>query len=420
MRASLHRLATLSAAAFSLLLVLPAAPGAATDTGFSTPPATTTPPATSTRPATTADPATTPAADPTAAWSTPIRVTARQLDEAAFTVDRAGHQHLVGRGDDGLWYLTDRTGAWTEQRLTRDGPEVEFERTRAHHPAIALDPVNGSIVVAWVRSEPTGTGGCSGDVRYRTLTGGRWSATRDVPTPSCAGPIDLAAKNGRLTVAISLQQIEYERIAIVAGRPGHWTTTYLGDDPAGGLPIDFANTPALDLDAAGRPSVAYLKGQWTGDTTQATVRWAHHVDGQPGLTSDRVRRYVDDNLELLAIDLVLDGRGRPRITWIGTDGTWVATLGAAGWSQARVTDPATDVAIAIDAQGRTVLAVADGSDGLKVFRRDAAGWSRTATLTTALVPVITGLVRDHDGALHLGWLRGRQYETSHAWVAHLD
>ena len=355
-----------------------------------------------------------------AAWTDPVRVSARALDTPSLAVDSAGHRHLVARGADGLWYLTDRSGAWTERRLTRDGPEEYGERLLAHHPDIDIDPADGSIVVAWVRSKPVGTGGCSGEVRYRTLRGGAWSATRAVPTPTCAASVDLEVRDGRITVAIAMWRLEYARIAVVAGRPGRWTTTYLGSAPGPDpFPMPFAHLPALELDATGHPSVAFERGERVPDSTTTTVRWAHHVAGRPGLTTERLRRYVGDWLELPAIDLVLDGNGRPRIAWIGPDGTWVATLGAGGWSSARVTDEAEDVAIAIDRAGRTVVAVASGRDGLQLFRRGRTGWARTAIIDDTFVTVIAGLVRQRGGDLHLGWLRGRPGQVTRAWVSSL-
>lgn len=356
-----------------------------------------------------------------AGWSTPVRVSPRTLGTPALAVDGAGHRHLVARGGDGLWYITDRTGRWTERRLTRDGPEVEGERLLAHHPDVDIDPTDGSVVVAWVLSKPAGTGGCSGEVRYRTLRRGDWSVTRAVPTPTCAGSLDLEVRGGRITVAIAMRKLEYARIAVVAGRPGHWATSYLGDEPSGQdpFPMPFAEDPALELDASGHPSVAYEKGAWTGDATRTVVRWAHHIVGRPGLTSVPIRRYAGDQPELPAIDLVLDRAGRPRIAWVGPDGTWVATLKDGGWSSVRVTDPAQDLAIALDRAGRTVLALAMGPDGLVLFRRGPSGWSQTVVVDESHVATIAGLRRERDGDLHLGWLRGRPGQTTHTWVSRL-
>lgn len=355
-----------------------------------------------------------------AGWSAPVRVSPRPLSDGALAVDAAGHRHIVARGTDGLWYLTDRGGSWAERRLTRDGPYVDGERVSAHHPDIDIDPADASIVVAWVLSKPAGTGGCDAEARYRTLRAGSWSMTRPVPTPSCAAAVDVEVRHGRITAAVSLSQLEYQRIAVVSGRPGHWSTTFLGDLPtAEPMPVPFAEDPALELDAAGRPSIAFERGSRMPGSNQTTVRWAHQIAGQSGLTSERVRRYVGDWPDLRAVDLALDGKGRPRVAWVGPDGTWVASLGAAGWTSAQVSDEGTDVAIAVDSADRTVVAVAMGSDGLQVFRRVADGWSRTAVVDGGRVFSILGLVRGPGGVLHLGWARGWPNGIQYARVSRL-
>jgi hypothetical protein len=355
-----------------------------------------------------------------AGWSTPLRVSPRPLSDGALAVDASGHRHVVARGTDGLWYLTDRGGSWTERRLTRDGPDVDGERASAHHPDIDIDAADGSFVVAWVLSKPAGTGGCDAEARYRTLRNGSWSTTRAIPTPSCAAAVDLEVRGGRITAAVSLSQLEYQRIAVVSGRPGHWSTTFLGDIPtAQPVPVPFAEDPALELDAAGHPSVAFERGSRMPGANQTTVRWAHHIAGRPGLTSERIRRYVGDWPDLLAVDLALDGKGRPRVAWVGPDGTWVAMRGGAGWTSTQVTDSGSDVAITVDAAGRTVVAVAMGTDGLQVFRRAAAGWSRTAVVDDGRVFSILGLVRGPGGTMHLAWVRGWPHGIQHTWVARL-
>lgn len=341
-----------------------------------------------------------------AAWDDPVRISPMRLSDPAIAVDASGDRHLVARGEDGLWYFTDASGDWRSKRLTRDGPLDHGERVRAHGADIAVDPVDGSIVVAWVRSVPVGTGGCDGTIRYRVRRDDGWTATRRVPASNCVATVDVAARGGVLTIAAEIARLELQVVEVVTGRPGAWTSQILGRLPGPDpVPMSIARSPSLALDAVGRPKVAYERAWYTMQGVRSTIRWARPDGAAMKLRSEEAAALTPAGMAG-AVDLALDRAGRPRIAWIDGRRLFLAVRQGGDWTVRWVGGARYDVAIAIDRAGRTVIATANGWRGLKVWRPGAGGWA-ARVVDEHQVVALGGLVTGADGYLHLAWQRSR-------------
>lgn len=118
----------------------PTAPPTATATATPTAPSTATPTATAT---------------PISAWSTPGLIASGSYEYPAVVMDASGRAHVAaagsGRGNRGIWYFTNGSGAWTKQRVSTPPVVAAYEDGPYDgQPAIAV-ATDGTVWIAFTR-----------------------------------------------------------------------------------------------------------------------------------------------------------------------------------------------------------------------------------------------------------------------------
>ncbi|MEW6421754.1 MAG: hypothetical protein AB1511_08505 [Deinococcota bacterium] len=171
----------------------------------------------------------------------------------------------------------------------------------------------------------------------------------------------------------------------------------------------FSRTPALALDAAGRPIVAWLQGEVLASNVYAK-RWTGQ--GWEALGGPLNRH---PNTYVAATRLVLDGQGRPVAAWLedvnGQDGLFVARWNGEAWMPlgGRLDHgSASAPALAVDPAGRPVLAWVEEPAGVgrvNLARWDGQTWRHLGPVNRdpqrdARSP---SLAVDPSGAVVLAW-----------------
>ena len=115
-------------------------------------------------------------------------------------VDAHGFAHVVARGDTGIWYLTNKSGSWTRERLTTDYVQDGYH-FRAISPLITIDRSVGKLVAVYqLVSDVDCDPGCF-QFEYITRTGTNWSSPRGIGEIMPRGPLSIAARGGDIAIA---------------------------------------------------------------------------------------------------------------------------------------------------------------------------------------------------------------------------
>jgi hypothetical protein len=108
------------------------------------------------------------------AWTEPARVAEAGLDEPSLLVDEDGVAHIAAVREGSVVHLTNRTGEWTEERLSTP-PGSGLQAQADGQPSIAIDD-DGTLAVAFTRWGPDDTFGRMPDgVYYTNNRSGGWS-----------------------------------------------------------------------------------------------------------------------------------------------------------------------------------------------------------------------------------------------------
>lgn len=155
----------------------------------------------------TAEPTATPTATPTpvARWTGPDLVVPGAFSDAALALDAAGHAHIAAAGsgtdNQGIWYVTNASGAWAKERVSIP-PPVEGSEGYEYdgEPSIALDS-DGSIWIAFTRwacsqCAPNPSDG----IFLVTNAGGTWSEPIQMAGNQTSQP-SLVARDGATYLA---------------------------------------------------------------------------------------------------------------------------------------------------------------------------------------------------------------------------
>jgi hypothetical protein len=288
------------------------------------------------------------------AWSEPVRLASGAFFAVAVVFDSGGHAHIAGDGTiagrSGIWYFTDRTGSWTRQRIMANVGGKAWRE-----PSITFDAHDRIIVAAWRDPNPgLDVGGPSDGiftVTDRGLPRGTFSAP-ELLVPGPAAMPTIKAFGTRLAVAYTawLRTAEPQPpIRFTTWSAGQRITSTVAKRAGSG-------PPALHLDFAGRPRIAYATPAGVHYASAATTTGDFAITKLPGTGPD-------DDLPALTID----PDGRPTIAWLhdggDRDSLRYARQGASWPSPSRV-GPAprftTALAIDLDSSGALhVLAVGD-------------------------------------------------------------
>ncbi|MFC4425171.1 hypothetical protein [Deinococcus navajonensis] len=257
-------------------------------------------------------------------------------------------------------------------------------------------------------------------VVFRAWKGGAWTdwAARylGISSPQAAKTRAVAARQGEPVLVWGENVREGVGTLLTLRR---WQgREWLRSAPVSG-PLGYPRQPALALDAAGVPTLAWLEG----DVAAAQVLVARQ-DGERWVRlgaplSHAGRRY------LAAPRLVLDAQGRPTVAWLedtgGRDTLFVAHWTGKEWTPlggALSRDFALAPALALDAQGRPAVAWTEERSGLgRIFlaRWTGAAWTVAGPLNRdpAQDARSPALAAEASGGLVLGWreAQGGSYQV---------
>ena len=235
---------------------------------------------------------------PTAAWSGAIRLAKGSFGTVAVVFDSADHAHVVavGRsaGKTGIWYLTDRSGTWTQKRILAD-PAGKAWRDRVDHRRRERPDHHRRL--ARLGRRPGGLRGhLHGErsrARSRHVPNGPHAycgrACRDARPEDRRHP----ARDGVLSDLPEICCLP--SLLFRTGSPGHWTTTTVAPDAAG---------PSLRLDARGRARIAYATNKDLRYASAGTTTGSFSVTSLPGTSSADY-----------AVALALDSGDQPSLAW---------------------------------------------------------------------------------------------------------
>jgi hypothetical protein len=205
---------------------------------------------------------------PPAGWTEPVLISTRQLSYASLAIDDAGHVHLAvaageGATDRGVWYLTNKTGEWTETEVAQ--PPAEYEDGYDVEPSIAID--NGSVWIAFTRWPCRPLGCPSEGIFYVTNRNGAWTDPKLLAGPDFAGP-NLAVHDGHIHLA-------YVQLCNFAPDDCNWPVHY-GTDAGGSwrsmtaLEDSSSGRALIDIDSTGSPRI--MAAGWQGPASVEVAR----------------------------------------------------------------------------------------------------------------------------------------------------
>jgi hypothetical protein len=310
-------------------------------------------------------------------WSEPQRVGDVRCEDLAVVLDAATGYHVVAECEDGLQYLTSRSGEeWSAE------PVPAPEEGNARGPEVAVD--DGWLYVGYTRVRFTGDT-CSPDpyeklgveVRSRRLSDGAW-----------AEPMPVGTAGDELQ---SLRVVDTVISATVAPGDGSEPAfVQRVEGPSARVGIPDAVETSLRIGDDGRPRIAYS----TGDAIHLGT-----VDGD-ALTSSLVADA--EGSEAAEPALVLAPGDAASLVWTQTsggedgcggpgdaDGTYFATDAGGSWDVTRISELTGETSLTLDsARGEAHALVATG-DELHHFVRDGAGsWSSSVLSGGGTDPVI--------------------------------
>jgi hypothetical protein len=275
-----------------------------------------------------------------AGWSGPTRVSSGVFEEPSLAVDGSGRIHVAMTGPAGsIYYLTNRTGPWTRQRLTSGNDWA---------PSIALDDA-GHVFVAFHRlADCKCTPQPSEGIRIVSNLTGVWT-TRVVTTDAGDQNPSLRVRDGRQHVAWmrSGSGIWYRTNAA-----GPWSAAVRLIADAYVSQITGTH-PSLRVDDAGRLHLVYdAIDEVNPPATNRTG--VYYLRGFAGGAISRQR--ITSRAAWTPV-IALDASGRPHVAYSASGvGTYYATRDSAGvWHSSRVTLHDGGVSIALTPAGRVHL-----------------------------------------------------------------
>lgn len=240
-----------------------------------------------------------------------------------------GRPHIAARGEHGIWYFTRENGAWTGQRLTYF-PGDSNSPTHGE-PAIAMDPVDGSLTIVFERRVPEDlVGGCENlGLRSITNRSGDWSEFServgdDEADSHCMMDPSLVVRDGSMYVAGGVGTVPVpgapQRVRYLTNVTGDWTS----EDVRG------SRWASLALDSSGNPHIAYQR-RFVSDEDEVTWNIVRARGTSP--TGGFVKDKIADGVDLVSpASLALSSADKPRVTWSEPDGIHYAVRTSSGWS----------------------------------------------------------------------------------------
>ncbi|HUG48772.1 MAG TPA: hypothetical protein VMP67_10220 [Candidatus Limnocylindria bacterium] len=332
-----------------------------------------------------------PSAAPTAApdaWQGPALISERGYHEPSLVIDASGVAHVAARLNDGIFYLTNASGSWTRERVSRPPRDSADEQ-----PSIAID-ADGTLAVAFTRMYDSELGRFPQEVLVADNRGGTWSSPRQIAAEGANSP-SIKLRDGTL------------HICWVQGGP----TDVIDDDAeypvlyatesGGALDIDEVASngalPRLELAADGSARILIGSPFWSPIGVIFAVG-----DGAGSFALERLPATTGDERN---VKLALDDSGAAHAIWsswpenVSQPTIEYATHNGGSWSSPEpVLENALETALAGDSAGG-VRAALGGPDGVwYVIRR---GGTLASERLSSEEPLALDLVVDDSGRAHL-------------------
>ena len=287
----------------------------------------------------------------------PEQVSVNKLSEASLAVVN-GQPHIAGVGPHGIWYFTRQQGTWTGKRVTYFPGDENSPKHR--EPAIAVNPVDGSVTIVFARHVP-GIGGCE-------TSGLRWTSNRSGDWPKYSQPVgdddasstcmvdpDFILQDDHMYIAGEVTTVPVpgapQRVRYLTDVTGNWTAEELrGTSPA-----------SLALDSQGNPHIAAQRFIQVNEDEVAWVVW--HARGKSP-TGNFVKERIADVPDLTSTaSLALSSTNKPRVAWSEPDGIHYAVKTLNGWHEETIVPNLSVTDLVIDPFGFAHM-TANGPGGL--------------------------------------------------------
>lgn len=330
----------------------------------------------------TATPSATPTATPPPAWPAANHISGGGFSQPAVAVDASGKVHIAATAADneGIWYLSNASGRWVTQQVVAPWTSDLEEIGMVGQPAIAIDPTDESVWIAFVywRCTDCAPAGSDGIFTVNNVAG-TWSDPVQRGSTGAVSP-SLAVRDGRVYLAYELPGDYGHRFGPVmfgTDAPGAWVVQQIAQ--AGTM-------PNLVLNADGQVEVL-LDGANAMRNAYQKPNGSFVIERLPG-TTDVVGSFWKS---LLAVDAV---SGDTWAAWTGDSTVFVATRGATGWSDPITAIPGGDliglgvrdgvIQLAVDKSGVTYASNGSGAFVEQIIATPSNFWWGDAAF--ALLP----------------------------------
>ena len=226
-------------------------------------------------------------------WSSPLRVVSGGFDAVSEVVDSTNHVHIAATGRGGVWYMTDRSGAWTRKKILANTGSFSYVQ-----PSIALD-TNDRVFIAVLRV-PNAEGDLG--IWYVTDKGRTRGTFATSPTriaPAGNGMPSLKVSGGHLFLADVRGWccVGDGQVQLRTNVTGHWTVATLGR----------GENPSLRIGSDGHPRVTFGRGD-----ESMGIYYSVASSASGGFTTKKIPgTNASDVMPLLA----LDTSNRAHIAW---------------------------------------------------------------------------------------------------------
>jgi hypothetical protein len=291
------------------------------------------------------------------AWPAGNHISGGGFSEPAVAVDASGKVHIVATAADneGIWYSTNASGGWVTQQVVAPWISDLDEIGVVGQPAIAVDPSDGSVWIAFVywrciQCVPAGSHG----IFTINNVAGIWSAPVERESIRAVSP-SLAVHDGRVYLAWELPGNyghRYGPIVFGTDVSGAWQTQQI---------VQAGEQPNLVLNTDGRVGVLFAGAN--------AMRYAYQkpdgsfvIERLPGTSSMAGPLWNS----LLAVDAVSGD------TWASWTGGFLAKRGADGWSDPIAAVPGGDLA-GLAVRNGVVQLTAEKSTGGLIYASNNSG-----------------------------------------------
>ena len=317
-------------------------------------------------------------------WSQPQRVLSGQFTGVSEVVDSTNHVHIAVTGRGGVWYVTDRSGTWTQRRILANLTNTEYVA-----PSIALDEKD-HVFIAVMRVPTTDVG--DQGIYYVTDKGrarGSFPTSPTMIAPPDDGEPSLKVSHGHLFLAYvnGWCCVGDGEVQVRTNATGRWTVAH----------IARGQNPSLRVGSDGRPRVAFDSG-WDPGIHYAV---AASASGRFSVTTVPGTDATDGTY--LGPALALDLNNRPHIAWFGAGGIRYDWRSATGWhGPARVAtyQGVSYMAFDLDTLGRPNIVL-----GGRTMRHEllvGGAWHET-TVATQVDVAYVAIRRAFNGHTVIAW-----------------